>query len=261
MPTNATSIERQREEARESHFWDAFTGTTRLEPVTADHVDQYMRARLNLLGDVAGKDVLDLGCGVGYSAALLALRGAHVAAVDISARCVQQTAERARVSGVAGRVHARVMSAYALAFPDASFDLVHGQDILHHLDVVRAGQELRRVLRPGGRAVFLENNANNALLMMARRLCGHFGIPKWGTDDEYPLTRAKVRALGEVFDGAVEVQYPTFEFFRLVDMKFFQYRNRFVNVWCDRLDRAVYRFLPWLRPYGYKQIVVLRKPA
>jgi SAM-dependent methyltransferase len=250
---------RHRNEGRESHFWDAFADSERAEAVDPRELDVYTEARLRLLGDVAGKTVLDLGCGVGYSAALLALRGARVAAVDVSGRCVRLTAARARASGAAHSVSAQVMSAYRLAFRDASFDLVHGQDILHHLDVRPAGLEIKRVLRPGGRAVFQENNANNPILMLARRLCGHFGIPKWSSDDEYPLTRSEIRELSRIFDRAAEVHYPGFEFFRLFDMKFFGSRNRLVNVSCERLDRMVQRCFPGLRPYGYKQLLVLRK--
>jgi SAM-dependent methyltransferase len=250
---------RRLEQARERHFWGEFAASASVAAVQCERLDVYTEARLRLLGDVAGKDVLDLGCGVGQSAALLGLRGARVTAVDISERCVQLTVKRARLSGVAGRVGAHVMSAYALAFPHASFDLVHGQDILHHLDVEAAGRAIKQVLRPGGRAVFQENNANNPLLMAARRLCGHFGIPKWSSADEYPLTRGEVELLGKVFDGAVEVHYPALEFFRLANMKLFGYRSRFVNHTCDRLDDCLYRSVPPVRPYGYKQLIVLRK--
>jgi hypothetical protein len=124
---------------------------------------------------------------------------------------------------------------------------------------VEAGHAIKRVLRPGGLAVFQENNANNPLLMLARRLCGHFGIPKWSSDDEYPLTRGEIEALAAVFDGAITVHYPAFEFFRLADMKFLGYRSHFASVVCERLDGAVYRCVPPVRPYGYKQIIVLRK--
>jgi SAM-dependent methyltransferase len=250
---------RRREEARERHFWDDFASAASVEPVQAADLDVYGQARLRLLGDVAEKDVLDLGCGLGQSAAWLALRGARVAAVDLSERCVQVTVRRAQRTGVGHRVAAHVMSAYNLAFPDETFDLVHGQDILHHLESQRAGMELKRVLRPGGRAVFQENNANNLLLMLARRLCGHFGIPKWSSDDEYPFTRSEARELGAIFDGAIEAHYPALEFFRLFDMKFFGYRNRLVNVGCTRLDDFVYQYVPLARPYGYKQLLVLRK--
>jgi len=246
----------RREETRESHFWDVFAAAAPVAPVQPAPLDEYAAARLRLLGPLAGKRVLDLGCGLGYGAALLALHGARVSAVDISARCVQTTRLRAAASGVAERVAAQVMSAYRLAFADESFDLVHGQDILHHLDIALAGREIKRVLRRGGRAVFQENNANNPLLMLARRLCGHCGIPRWSTDDEYPLTRAEIAQLGTIFDGAVAVHYPALEFFRLLDMKLCGYRVRPVSVTCALLDRWAYR-VPALRPYGYKQIVVL----
>lgn len=258
MTVGEKEVRTQREEARESHFWDAFAAAAPVEPVRPGPLDVYTAARLRLLGRLAGKRVLDLGCGLGYAATLLALHGATVHAVDISERCVRTTAQRAAASGVADRVHARVMSAYRLAFADETFDLVHGQDILHHLDIATAGVEIKRVLRRGGRAVFQENNANNPLLMLARRLCGHFGIPKWSTDDEYPLTRAEIAQLGRIFDGAAAVYYPALEFFRLADMKLCGYRYAFVSAACAVLDRWAYR-IPALRPYGYKQVVVLRR--
>jgi ubiquinone/menaquinone biosynthesis C-methylase UbiE len=250
---------KQREESRESHFWDVFSDTSPVTPVRAGELDVYSEARIGLLGPVDGRHVLDLGCGVGYSASALALRGARVEAVDISPGCVRVTARRAQASGVGASVGTHVMSAYSLAFPDAAFDAIHGQDILHHLDIEQAGREIKRVLRTNGVAVFQENNANNPVLMFARRFCGHFGIPKWSTDDEYPLTRAEVRQLGQVFDGQVDVHYPMMEFFALLDMKIFRCRSRAITQVCLWLDRAIYRWLPPLRPYGWKQIVVLRK--
>jgi SAM-dependent methyltransferase len=48
------------------------------------------------------------------------------------------------------------MSAEALELPDASFDLVFGFVCLHHLQPTLAAREARRVLRPGGRAVFVD---------------------------------------------------------------------------------------------------------
>lgn len=253
-------MEHKTEEERESHFWDTFAqGVVAITPVDPTQLDPLSAARLRLIGDVSGRNVLDLGCGIGFGAALLALRGAHVYAVDVSERCVEVTAERARVSGVADRVVARAMSAYALDFPDSFFDVVHGQDILHHLDVGPAGREVWRVLRPGGRAVFQENSANNRLLLVARRLCGHFGIPKWSTSDEYPLRRKEIAELSAIFGGHVECHYPVFEFLRLLDMKLFRYHSRLASAACQYLDGIVYDFLPWLRPYGYKQIVVLTR--
>lgn len=252
---------RRREEAREREFWDAYPDTVSVGVVNPDRLDACTQARLDLLGEVRGRHILDLGCGVGYSTTLFALRGARVEAVDISPRCVEMTATQARQAGVSDRVNTHVMSAYALGFPDESFDLVHGQDILHHLEIDLAGREIKRVLRAGGRAVFQENNANNPVLMFARRFCGHFGIPKWSSGDEHPLTRNEVRQLGRVLGGELFVDYPIFECFVLFDYKIFRARFRPISVLCRRLDELVFEYLPVLRPFSWKQIVVVRKGA
>jgi SAM-dependent methyltransferase len=51
-----------------------------------------------------------------------------------------------------------------MSFPDDSFDLVFGSGIIHHLDIDRALGEIARVLRPGGRAVFVEPLGLNAAI-------------------------------------------------------------------------------------------------
>ena len=97
--------------------------------------------------------------------------------------------------------------------------------------------------------MFLENSANNKLLMLARKLCGHFGIPKWSTDDEYPLMRWQIDALAASI-GRCEVVFPAFLGFALLDEKIFG--NRSVT---RPLDRLIYRYLPFARPYSYSQLL------
>lgn len=99
----------------------------------------------------SGLDLLDVGCGPGTITVDLArlVAPGRVAAVDRSADIVAQAAEHAVAQGVA--VDARTGDAYALPFPDASFDVVHAHQVLQHLtDPVRALVEMRRVLRPDG---------------------------------------------------------------------------------------------------------------
>ena len=75
-----------------------------------------------------------------------------------------------------------------LDYPDAGFDLAFGACVLHHVDIPQAMRELSRVMKPGARAVFVENSARNPLLMFARRrMVGSMGIPRYGDDDEHPL--------------------------------------------------------------------------
>ncbi len=103
------------------------------------------------VGDVSGRDVLDLGCGTGRHTAWFAAAGARVTAVDFSAAMLE--AARRKVSP--GRVRFIVHDLHEpLPLPDASFDAVVSGLVLEHLrDLPGFFSEARRVLRPAGRAV------------------------------------------------------------------------------------------------------------
>ena len=111
-----------------------------------------------LLGDTAGRDVLEIGAGSGQCSRWLAGRGAHVVATDLSAGMVA-TGLRVNDSlpdGSTGRVPFVQCDGRSLPFADASFDVVFTAygvvPFVGDSDVVMA--EAARVLRPGGRFVF-----------------------------------------------------------------------------------------------------------
>ena len=83
------------------------------------------------------------------------------------------------------------------AYVPGAFDRVWGNAVLHHLDLDVAGRELRRVLRPGGVAVFCEPWGENPLLGWARRRLPYPG--KERTPDEEPLRAHHVRTLRRFF--------------------------------------------------------------
>jgi ubiquinone/menaquinone biosynthesis C-methylase UbiE len=109
------------------------------------------------LAELAGKEVLEIGSGAGGHSALFAAHGARVTAIDLTPERAQATAEKFRLMGDrAAGCAALEGDAEALPFPDARFDIVYSNGVLHHTnDTERALAEVRRVLKPGGRAVIM----------------------------------------------------------------------------------------------------------
>jgi SAM-dependent methyltransferase len=105
-------------------------------------------AMLDLAGDVAGRRVLDAGCGAGPLSAALRDRGAIVTGFDKSAAMLELA--RRRLGDGADLQVAELGG--PLPFPDGEFDDVVASLVLHYLeDWGPALAELRRVLKPGGR--------------------------------------------------------------------------------------------------------------
>jgi SAM-dependent methyltransferase len=119
-------------------------------------------SELHLIDDVAGLDAIELGCGTAYVSAWLARRGARPVGVDVTEA---QLATARRLQAAHGLhfplIHA---SAEEIPLPDASFDLAiseYGASIWCAPE--RWIAEASRLLRPGGRLVFL---VNGTLLML-----------------------------------------------------------------------------------------------
>ncbi|MET3663854.1 methyltransferase domain-containing protein [Caulobacter sp. 1776] len=120
-----------------------------------------LRRRILALADPRpGEHVLDIGCGTGTSAILAKRavgRTGSVRGVDPSPEMLARAHAKARAAGV--DVVFEPGAAQALPQPDASVDLVLSTFMLHHIPVEARqamGAEIRRVLKPGGRAVLVD---------------------------------------------------------------------------------------------------------
>jgi len=111
-------------------------------------------ADARLLGDVAGREVLEVGCGAGQGGRWLVAQGARVTAFDVSRGQLLQAQELDRRTGLA--LTTVQADAQRMPFRDASFDVVMSAfgAIPFVSDSAGTMREVARVLRPGGRVVF-----------------------------------------------------------------------------------------------------------
>ena len=204
---------------------------------------------MRVLGEVAGKDVLELGCGAAQWSIHLARAGARIVALDNSA---EQLAHARRLMEEAGvdfpLVHA---SAEAVALPDASFDIVfcdHGA--MTFADPFRTVPEAARLLRRGG--------------LFAFSMLSPFAWVCWDEGADEVRTQLAGAYFGlhreETPDGAVQFNLPYGEWIRL-----FRHSGLVVEDLVEPQPgpeaRTTYGFpLDWARRWPSETIWKARKP-
>jgi ubiquinone/menaquinone biosynthesis C-methylase UbiE len=172
-------------------------------------------------GAFAGRELLEVGCGLGTDLIQFARAGAKVTGVDLAPRSIELVTRRFALEGLP--VDARVADAEALPFADHSFDVVYSFGVLHHTpDTSRAVGEIRRVLKPDGRAIVMLYHLRSLRVVVGGALHGVRQLmrrdPRWGSTvedwvriydgQENPLGKAYSRAdVERMFAGFRERRY------------------------------------------------------
>ena len=161
-------------------------------------------AMLSLAGDVAGRRILDVGCGAGPLSEALRDRGAIMTGFDLSAAMIELARKRLGedVDLTVGDL------AKPLPYADAAFDDVVASLVLHYLeDWTEPLAELRRVLKPGGRLILSLNHpiVYTALNPDAR----YFDVAEFSFDAEhaghtvvYTIWHRPLQAMSDAFTAA-----------------------------------------------------------
>ena len=207
--------------------------------------------KLRLLGDVRGKDILELGCGAARWSIALIRAGARVVSLDLSPRRLEQARELAQEAGVELRLVEA--SAEDVPLPDQSFDVVfcdHGA--MSFADPYRTVPEVARLLRPGGQLTFAITSPWNTVFWDARkdRLADRPRRPYFG------LHKMDV-------GGATEFQLPYGEWIRLFVENGLQVEQLLET---PKPPRVRSSFVPskeagWARRYPWDGIWSVRKRA
>jgi SAM-dependent methyltransferase len=176
-------------------------------------------SQLGVLGDLAGLDIVELGCGTAYMSAVFAKQGARPVGVDITPAQLETARRMMAETGIGFPLVEA--DAGATGLPDASFDLVfseYGASIW--IDQERFAAESARLLRPGGRLVFM---CTSPLVVMCSRddetvtpelVRAQFGMNRieWPDAVEFALPHGEridlLRRFGFAIERLVEVQAP-----------------------------------------------------
>lgn len=133
-------------------------------PSTIDPRIQHVQLLLKFFGDLSDKSVLDVGCGKGRFARVLQEQnpGAEIWGLDISEEMLRF---------VPAGIKTRAGSMTELPFAASAFDCIYATESLEHaVEIERAVGEMCRVLKPGGKLVIIDKNAEH---------WGRFKTPAW----------------------------------------------------------------------------------
>lgn len=265
--TNRLEVEREFHDAwAESEDIDAIDVRGSNEVCTAPEM-RYITARL---GNLRGKRLLDVGCGLGEASVYFAMQGADVTSSDLSQGMLDAASRLAAKNGVSVRQH--LASAEDMRLPaDARFDVIYAGNLLHHVDIDATLRRIRPHLADDGVLVTWDPLAYNPAINVYRTMAMDVRTP-----DEHPLTWRDIRSFSRHFSH-VETRYFWFTTLIIfVIMALAQRRDpnkeRFWKVilkegpkwaWLYRpletLDKVLLFLIPPLRLLCWNVVIVARK--
>jgi SAM-dependent methyltransferase len=132
---------------------------------------------------------LDIGAGRGISSYALARDGWQVCALEpdpsnlVGAGAIRSLAQEEKLT-----IHVEENWGESLPYPDMTFDLVHGRQVLHHAhDLKRLCSEVARVLKPGGRFIAIREHVISKKSDLPKFLAKHPLQPLYGGEHAYLL--------------------------------------------------------------------------
>lgn len=261
--------------AVERDFHDAWADSEQVELIDLRGSNEVctapeMRYITRRLGNLKGKRLLDVGCGLGEASVYFAMQGADVTSSDLSQGMLDAATRLANANSVKIRQHLGSAEDMCLS-ADQTFDIIYAGNLLHHVDIESTLSRIQHHLADGGVLVTWDPLAYNPAINIYRGMAMDVRTP-----DEHPLTLKDIRSFRKYFSH-VETRFFWFTTLIIfVIMALAQRRNpnkeRFWKVilkegpkwaWLYHplafVDRMVLATVPPLRLLCWNVVVVARK--
>ncbi len=245
----------ERQRIEESYHDKKYKDSSQSE-VTQSKDSEYYKFFWEQIGSVNAKRILDFGCGSGWLSIGYAKNGADVWGFDISKELIEKANKWVKKEGLSGKITLEKMAAENLSYEDNFFDLIVGSAILHHTELYITLKNIDRVLKPDGKAIFIEPMNQNIFLQLWRKM-----TPSRRSPTERALTKSDLKLVEHVFPRSRLTSFGFLSIFTEGLFIFFPQSKivAAVNNWLEKIDRRVFQFLPFLGRFGAVVVLELKK--
>lgn len=194
---------------------------------------------------------LDYGCGEGHYLINISSKIKKGIGIDISESLINHARTEIKRENI-NNIEYMVMDAMNTSFESGYFNIIHGQSILHHLDLKKSLVEIKRILSDGGVAFFIEPLDTNLLIKLYRKM-----TPKARTVDEQPLRRKDIKLIKTLFPEA-EIDYYICFSLLAVPFRKKKYFSKMLKV-LNCIDRIILSKRSPFRWFAWTCSIVLKK--
>ena len=194
--------------------------------------------------------VLDFGCGIGSSLEkVMKFSPKKITGIDISEVSILKAKNKIKESKP--EIELLVDNCEQTKFNGNNFDIVYGTGILHHLNMSMCLDEIQRILKPGGKLIFIEPLGTNPLINFYRKL-----TPKSRSKDEHPLVKLDFDLIEKKFTNT-QVKY--YGFLTLIFFPFYKSpKNSNIFKFLKVVDQFLFK-LNIFKKFAWSVLIVAEK--